>query len=155
MGRTSGTIKPAAERLADAKRALGLAKNKIPVLEKRRREALVADDDAAAAAADLALEELHRSIKRHADKIDLLPPLVGLEATEARFPTDMDQARARLTSLRQRHDFLAPKIGIFNKPVAAATDTEFYTLRAEIELLERHIAIRQKFSAPEPTEKPR
>lgn len=146
-------MKPAAERLADAKRALVLAKNEIPVLQEQRRKALLADDDKAAAAADLALEELHRSIKRQADKIDLLPALVGREASEARFPQDMDQARARLTSLQQRHDFLGTKIGILHKPVAAAIDSEHANLRTEIQLLEGYIKNIERLRAPAPKEK--
>ena len=139
------TLKPAVERIADARARHVTATKEIARLVRERREALLADEDDEAERCDAEIEQQRRAAARWADKAELLKPLISIEETERRFPRDMSAARARLQALRAEYARLAKSVGIMHRPTSAETDQKVLELRSEIQLLEQHIERMERF----------
>jgi hypothetical protein len=94
--------KPAVDRLAEARAALGDTSRQIGELTNRRNAALLGDDDATAIKLDSELETLRRTERAHVDKVALLE-------TEAENAEKERRAQERLGLIERTEKMLAER----------------------------------------------
>jgi BMFP domain-containing protein YqiC len=137
---------PAAERLAEAKRELKQVERQIEVAAEHRRQCLLQGSAKAAAAvsADRSLADLKLWRARLADQIELLPPLVMREESEAAWPTTAAQARTKLQEMRARLVQLQSKKKLDR---SAADDAEIDSLIPGCGAMTRHAEFLEQFEA--------
>jgi hypothetical protein len=138
--------KPAAERLADAKRELHEIEQLIEAAAERRRQTLLDGPatSAAAVSADRKLVDLRSLKARLLDQIDLLPERVSQEESAAAWPPTAALARAKLEDMRQRLGRLKsrPRLGR-----SAADDAEQDSLVQGVGAMAARVEFLTKFEA--------
>jgi hypothetical protein len=136
--------KPAAERLADAKRELREIDRRIEAAAEHRRQTLLdgSAKSAAAVSADRDLADLKLLRARLLDQIDLLPERVSQEESAAAWPPTAVLAREKLDQMRQR---LGRLKSIKRLDRSAADDAELDALIPGCRAMSKHAEFLETF----------
>jgi hypothetical protein len=137
---------PAAARLAEAKTELKRVERQIEVAAEHRRQCLLQGSakSAAAIGADRELADLKLYRARLADQIELLPPLVMREKSEAAWPPTAALARKKLDEMKRRLGQLQSKKKLDR---SAADDSEIDSLIPGCGAMARHAEFLEQFEA--------
>ena len=138
--------KPAAERLADARRQLRQVEQQIDAAAEQRRDVLREGSASAPAAmrADRALANLKLLRARLLDQVALLPAIVSREESEANWPPTSALSRERLAAMRERLVQLQSKKKLDR---SAAEDAELDFLVQGVGAMGQRVAFLAKFEA--------
>ena len=136
----------AAERLAQAKRELKEVERQIETAAEHRRQVLRegSANGAAAVRADGDVANLKLLRARIVNQIELLPPLVMREESEAAFPPTAALSRERLAAMRERLVQLKSKRKLDR---SAAEDAELDSLVQGVGAMGQRVAFLAKFEA--------